>query len=119
MGAKEDKSPRNYFRLEYPNEVRPRIFIDKNSYPVINLCEGGVKFAIDPRKDDVEAERVHEAVIVFHNSDQTEVIGKVIRSEKDSVVLKLSEGVPLQQIMAEQRFLLNKYGTLRRPLEEK
>ena len=111
----KDKNPRNYFRLEYPKDVRPRIKIADSSYPVINLCEGGVKFAINHKRDDVDAKGEHEAVIVFHNSDETEVIGRVIRIDKDSVVLKLSEGVPLQQIMSEQRFLLNKYGTLRRP----
>ena len=63
--------------------------------------------------------RSTRAVIVFHNSDQTSVIGQVLRTDKDSIVLQLSEGVPLQQIMAEQRFLLNKYGTLRRPAEKK
>ena len=115
MSANE-KHPRNYFRVEYPHEVRPQILIDEQSYPVINLCEGGVKFVI--RDETRDAEKDYEAVIVFHNSDQTDVIGKLIRSEKDAVVFQLSEGVPLQQIMSEQRFLLNKYGTLRRPNDE-
>ena len=112
----DDKNPRNYFRVEYPAEVRPEILINDRSYPVINLCEGGVKFAA--KKKDLEEKKDHEAVIVFYNSDKTEVIGKVIRSERNAVVLPLSEGVPLQQIMPEQRFLLNKYGTLRRPNED-
>lgn len=114
----EKSSPRNYFRLEYPTEVRPKIVIDETAYPVINLCEGGVKFAVDTRKEDVDAEVEHKATIVFHDKAQANVKGEIIRSDRGSMVLKLSTGVPLQQIMSEQRFLLNKYGTLRRPKED-
>lgn len=117
MSNNESKHPRNYFRLEYPAEVRPKILIDQTSYPIINLSEGGVKLRV-PRQEGFSPTDQLNGVIIFHNSDQTEVIGKVIRQEKDAIVLQLSEGVPLQQIMVEQRFLLNKYGTLRRPKNE-
>ena len=116
MGSKKEK-PRNYFRLEYPPEVRPKIYIANETHSVINLSEGGVKFEV--RNLDLKADKDHQAVIVFYNSDKTEVVGSVIRSDKMSMVLQLSEGVPLQRIMNEQRFLLNKYGTLRQPLDKK
>ena len=114
-----DKTSRNYFRVEYPADVRPVIRIKDGSYRVINLCEGGVKFTFPTREFDIKQLEKEEitATITFHNHDKSEVIGTIIRTEKDSVILKLSQGIPFQKIMAEQRFLLNKYGTLRRPSE--
>jgi hypothetical protein len=113
----DDKKSRTYFRVEYPPGVQPIIQFNKGRYPVINLCEGGVKFSFDTRSADLPSleKKTFNATIIFHNHDQTQVIGRIIRAEKDSLVLQLSEGVSFQKIMAEQRFLLNKYGTLRRP----
>jgi hypothetical protein len=45
------------------------------------------------------------------------VTGRILRIDSDAVVLELSEGVPLQRIMTEQRVLLNKFGNLKRPFE--
>ena len=114
-----DKSSRNYFRVEYPTDVRPVISFQDGKYRVINLCEGGVKFTFPTREFDLRnlAQQEITATITFHNHDKSEVIGTIIRAEKDSIILKLSQGVSFQKIMAEQRFLLNKYGTLRRPSE--
>lgn len=115
--AQDDKKPRNYFRVEYPSEVQPTIKLEDGSFPVINLCEGGVKFSFNTKDHDLKVleQKTFHATIIFHNHDQSEVIGKIIRSDKNYLVLKLSKGVSFQKIMAEQRFLLNKYGTLRRP----
>lgn len=122
MSESEKSAPRNYFRLEYPSEVRPQIYIDDGVYPVINLCEGGVKFSRAKGKKsqeelDIGGEAELKARIIFHDSDESTVVGRIIRTDRDTIVLKLSEGVSFQKIMAEQRFLLNKYGTLRRPLD--
>ncbi len=123
MSEKEKSPPRNYFRLEYPTEVRPQIYIDDDVYPVINLCEGGVKFSrvkgTQNQELDVGGDADLKARIIFHDSDESTVIGRVIRTDRDAIVLKLSEGISFQKIMAEQRFLLNKYGTLRRPLDDR
>ncbi|MFW7378823.1 MAG: hypothetical protein ACOH5I_08455 [Oligoflexus sp.] len=115
--VQDDKKSRDYFRVEYPPEVQPIIQLEDGSFPVINLCEGGVKFAFNTKDHDLKEleQRTFNATIVFHNHDRSQVIGTIIRADKGSVVLKLSQGVSFQKIMAEQRFLLNKYGTLRRP----
>ena len=117
----KDSPPRNYFRLEYPTEVRPQIYIEDAVYPVINLCEGGVKFSrLRGSNDLLElGDNNLKARIIFHDAAESTVVGQIIRSDRDSIVLKLSEGVSFQKIMAEQRFLLNKYGTLRRPVDKK
>jgi len=115
----EDKKSRDYFRVEYPPDVQPVLQLEDGSFPVINLCEGGVKFAFNTKGYDLKTlqERTFNATIVFHNHDRSQIIGTVIRADKGYIVLKLSQGVSFQKIMAEQRFLLNKYGTLRRPTD--
>ena len=119
MTEKTERPSRNYFRLEYPKDARPQIAIGKGKFPVINLSEKGVKFSFDARRTsfDLETEADFDATIIFQDSGHAKVIGKVLRIDSDAVVLELSEGVPLQRIMTEQRILLNKFGNLKRPFE--
>ncbi len=114
-----DKLSRNFFRLEYPKEARPRIEIRHDQYPVINLSERGVKFVFNANRQDLPAELEEDidATIVFGDSTRTHVSGKILRVDTDALVLELSEGIPLQRIMTEQRLLLNRFGNLKRPFE--
>jgi len=43
---------------------------------------------------------------------ETNIIGKVLRVDKDSFVVRTTAGIPLQKIMNEQRYLISKYGIL-------
>ncbi len=112
-----DKSPRSYFRLEYPHEDRPVLCINRDRYPIINLCERGVKFGIFSKETQAAFALDDEvaASIVFHDASSTKIEGKILRVDSDALVILLSEGIPLQRIMVEQRFLLGKYGNLKRP----
>lgn len=119
MTEKSEKPSRNYFRLEYPKEARPLIAIGNGKFPVINLSEKGVKFSFDAKRSTfvLDTEQPLDATIIFQDSGRTQVTGKILRIDSDAVVLELSEGVPLQRIMTEQRVLLNKFGNLKRPFE--
>lgn len=114
-----EKPNRSYFRLEYPQGARPQIELGEGNYPVINLSEKGVKFSFNTKRQgqpfNLEADV--NATIVFQDHSRTTVIGRILRVDSDAVVLELSEGVPLQRIMTEQRILLNKFGNLKRPFE--
>ncbi|MCX6131753.1 MAG: PilZ domain-containing protein [Proteobacteria bacterium] len=114
-----EKPNRNFFRLEYPKEVMPLIEFAKGHYKVINLSEHGVKFSINTKelKTELQLEAEVRATIVFKDAQRTNVSGKILRIDSDSIVLVLSDGVPLQRIMTEQRFLLAKFGNLRLPSE--
>lgn len=113
----EQEKSRNYFRLEYPKEARPVIKLGKYDYSVINLCERGVKLVFHPAKarDHLAIADTVTATITFHDANSTQVVGRVLRFDKDALVLELSEGIPLQRIMVEQRYLLGKYGNLKLP----
>ncbi len=114
-----EKLSRNYFRLEYPKEARPQIEIRHTHYQVINLSERGVKFVFNSERQSLPAalEEDIDATIVFEDRSRAHVSGKILRIDSDALVLELSEGVPLQRIMSEQRLLLNRFGNLKRPFE--
>ncbi|HET9237571.1 MAG TPA: PilZ domain-containing protein [Oligoflexus sp.] len=119
MTEKLEKPSRNYFRLEYPKEARPQIAIGNGKFPVINLSEKGVKFSFDAKRSAfvLDTENPLDATIIFQDHGRTQVTGRILRIDSDAVVLELTEGVPLQRIMTEQRVLLNKFGNLKRPFE--
>ncbi len=119
MTEKTERPSRNYFRLEYPKEARPQIAIGDGKFPVINLSEKGVKFSFDPRRSTfiLDTEHALDATIIFQDHGHTRVTGRILRIDSNAVVLELTEGVPLQRIMTEQRILLNKFGNLKRPFE--
>ncbi len=115
MGKKEEGPARNHFRIEYPKEVRPKIEIGDQVFEVINLCEGGVKFSLVKSSPKMDEKKPILGKIVFYDSEEKNVIGTIIRSDKSSIVLKFTEGIPYQKIMNEQRFILKKFGGLKRP----
>jgi hypothetical protein len=119
MSEKNEKPSRSYFRLEYPKEARPLIAIGDGKFSVINLSEKGVKFSFDAKRSTfvLDTGNAVDATIIFQDRGRTQVTGKILRIDSDAVVLELSEGVPLQRIMTEQRLLLNKFGNLKRPFE--
>ncbi|NRA63841.1 MAG: PilZ domain-containing protein [Pseudobacteriovorax sp.] len=117
---RQAKHPRSFFRLEYPESVRPKIFVDDGMYTVINLSEEGVKFVRPGRNPEHLAEpspKVLTGKILFQNDEVWDVKGHVLRVEDQTVVLKLSQGLSFGKIMAEQRFLLKRFGNLRQPTE--
>lgn len=64
--------------------------------------------------EDVELQELQElqeieGTISFKNKALVHIKGKIIRIQRKSVAIEMSEGVPASIIMAEQRFLLNKF----------
>lgn len=119
MSDEDEKPSRNYFRLEYPKDARPLITIGEGKFAVINLSEKGVKFSFDARHSSfvLTPDADFDATITFQDHGREHVTGKILRIDTDSVVLELSDGVPLQRIMTEQRLLLVKFGNLKRPFQ--
>ena len=100
---------RQHFRIEYPIPDRPKVEIDGKLYPVLDLSEKGLKLLGGPRFKPKTTTKIHGKVY-FHDKTMCHVIGVVLRvNDDESVVLKLSDGVPLPKIMDEQRQLIRKY----------
>lgn len=117
MRGKLMEKDRACFRIEYPLADQP-LFRQKNEiYPVINLAEGGILFKKD-HQDFSNGDKI-KGTIIFHDKGSLDIQGKVVRQEKNKVALQLSKVISLQRVMTEQRFLIQKYGTLKQPNEPK
>jgi len=71
-------------------------------YEIVDICEAGVKFLnkYGRIKDDIL-----RATIKFRDGEMVEVVGKVVRIEKDCIALYLIKGVPYKIIHKEQILL--------------
>jgi hypothetical protein len=102
---------RTFFRLEYPLGERPSLLLDGVAHPVVDLSERGVRFVLAEASLEVGAEVF--GTIRFRDGSECRVTGKVarVRGDHPHCALRLDGGVPLPKILAEQRYLIQKYRT--------
>lgn len=108
------RTKRNHFRVEYPSEVRPLVHMRGRIMPVINLSEAGILFTVNDDFDPAVGKTL-KAEVIFEDQEKFAIIGKVLRCSESHIAMHLSQGIPLQRIMSEQRSLLTRYGTLKEP----
>jgi hypothetical protein len=106
---------RSHFRVEYPSHERPKLIADSQSFAVVNVSEEGLLFEFTGPAEDLEVESQFEGTIHFRDEAKVQVSGTVLRVEGNTVAVHLIKGVPLSRIMAEQRYLINKFGTIKVP----
>ena len=108
------RTDRSHFRVEYPAEVRPVMKLRDQEMPIVNLSEEGILFTVD-KKFFPQIGKTIRAEIVFEDAVMFVIVGKILRSTKKGIAMSLTQGIPLQRIMSEQRNLLSRYGTLKEP----
>jgi hypothetical protein len=106
------ETERAHYRILYPIHVRPSFTVDGVSYPVIDLSEAGLRCAI-PGVHVPEPGAALEGVMRFSRGGTCQVKGEVIRSDHTSMALRLQVGVPYNQVIEEQRFLLERTRGMR------
>lgn len=80
--------------------------------PVLNLSERGILFG-GVRDLSFNLGEMLKGIVVFNDKEEVVIEGEILRTDKDTCALRLSTGVPFSRIMAEQRYLINRFGTLR------
>jgi hypothetical protein len=103
-------SPQNrkHFRLRYPLPSRPRLIVNGLPFQVTEISESGSKVLLDAH-DQSNLNGDPEGVFCFHDETSIKVVVSFVRMAEDEVVLKLTPPIPLQVIMAEQRWILSQY----------
>jgi hypothetical protein len=94
---------REYFRLRYPAEKAPRVFINNTPYGIVDISENGLKISNPFRHrmpDDICTMTVH-----FHVGDPIKVVGRMIRREPMMVAFYLIHGIPFKRILEEQTYV--------------
>lgn len=110
MTNKKGDNQRNHFRLVYPPSDRPKLRIGRIDHEVIDLSEGGLRFATTqgykPKPGDML-----KGEVVFRDRKTAPIQGRVVRfdAEENQCSLEFIQGIPLAKMMEEQRILLQKY----------
>src|SRR6185295_14281444 len=101
-------SDRAFYRLVYPIVCRPVLRVGEDSFPVIDLSEGGIRFrATEDHEWSMGADFTGE--IVLQTAGAVEVQGQIIRVEGRDVGARLIRGVPFSVILEEQRYLTRRF----------
>jgi hypothetical protein len=96
---------REFFRLKYPPDKAPRVFINGTPYGIVDISEIGIKISNPFRHrmpDDLFTMVVH-----FHEGEPIKVVARLIRREPLMVAFHLIQGIPYKRILAEQAFVNN------------
>lgn len=102
------ESTRQFYRINYPDVVRPRLRTKKGSFLIKCLSEHGAELVIEDHRLVEPKESIYGDV-TFHNGESSFVEGLVLRSFGESFILRFTVGVPLRIIVNEQRYLKEQY----------
>ena len=113
MGEYNGIERRKHPRVEYPPGKAPRLVIDGDTYPVVDIAERGVKFRASRQNGFNAGLREVSGRIEFSDDRSAEVEGAIIRVEKSElsedvrVVIFLYEekAIPRTRIETEQAFV--------------
>jgi len=99
---------RAHFRIVYPSKARPSLTIGEESFPVVDLCERGIRFM---RKDNTSFEvgQLLKATITFAHKRTMELVGEILRVQGNETVVFLATRIPHGFILEEQRYLLKNF----------
>ena len=99
---------RRHFRISYPVEGRPTIFVTGSVGEVLDLSETGVRFFSETVADTGPGETLR-ARIEFADGRKFDVCGKVVRIQDHHFAMELDTPLPQGLMMAEHRELIQKY----------
>ena len=103
----ERTNRRGHFRLRYPTGAGPLLLTGGAAFQVIELSERGLQFAGET-SDPVPDEQV-SGDLQFADGTTAPVAGIVLRSAGERTTVRLTRGVGLGQMLAEQRRVLRAF----------
>lgn len=111
----EHANRRRHFRLRYPPGAEPLLHADGTTRRVAELSERGLRYS-DGGRTATLAERV-VGVLRFPDGTELPVEGAVVRAVGGWVAVRLTRGVHLRRMLAEQRRVLRDYPGFLRPAD--
>lgn len=108
MDKDEEIQRRQFFRLRYPKNERPRARIQDRDFRVCEISEQGTRILFT-NSHPVSAGVLIRGTIHFHDGEQIEIEGRVLRMDGQELVAKLTKGPDLKRMTAEQIYLRKKY----------
>jgi hypothetical protein len=108
MSAKLPDEKRRYYRLQYPKPERPTVWFQGCCYVVSEISEGGVRVIL-AGACAVRLGQSFAGILRFKDGGTVPIVGVVIRLDHDEIVVKLSKGISLKCMIAEQSRVRKKY----------
>lgn len=106
-----ERSPieRRYsYRIRYPINARPFLTIEGEDYPVIDLCEKGVRF-LKGNSREFPCGSIVRAILTLAHKARIELMGQILRVEREEGVIFLLTPIPRGKLMEEERYLANRF----------
>lgn len=101
---------REYYRIVYPEDEKPTFIHHSGRYPVVDVSEGGFSFEFSETFLMFEGEPIEGEIEFGKRGKRGKVAieGEIIRLGIDQVSVQCmpEAGIPLPQIMEEQRHLI-------------
>ena len=104
----DDQTPRQFFRIMYPEFERPVFVTDRVTVTVLELSEGGVRLADCPA-ELCSAEEL-EGTLKLLSGEQRHITAKFLRTSGTESIFNGLCGIAYADMLAEQRYLIRKYG---------
>lgn len=100
---------RRHFRIKYPPNERPRLVVEDQALPVVDLSESGLKFVGNPAfkpkiKQDIQG------VLVFGDDSRENIHGHVVRIVGDMFMIAFKKMITKARLAREADRLLSRYG---------
>ena len=99
---------REYFRVEYPATDRPEVVTRDARFSVIDISEYGIKFQSGPSSEFPLGEAL-SVDIRFGDGEKIGLVGKIIRKDREEIVVNLDVPIPLRKIRSEHIYLISNY----------
>ncbi|MDV7105371.1 PilZ domain-containing protein [Vibrio sp. TH_r3] len=108
MDNRNQSQRREYFRLRYPKNERPRAIILNRDFRVCEISEKGTRILFT-NSHPVSRGVTIRGSIRFHDGTEIEIEGHVIRLDDNELVAQLTKGPDLKRMTTEQIYLRKKY----------
>lgn len=93
------------FRLRYPPGAGPLFVVGGTSFRVVELSERGLQFSSDGPTPTEEV----AGALKFPDGAEIAVAGAAVRAVRGQVAVRLTRGIPLGRVLAEQRRIMRSF----------
>ena len=111
----EEFNRRKFFRVKYPEPLRPILRVFDRKLSIVDICEAGISFL--PEGADwgeilgmYELDQEIRGTLRFHDGEAVEVDAVICRIDRDRIACHFQDTLPLDRVMAEQRFVNQIFG---------
>ena len=109
--AKSSVKDRKYFRIKYPDELRPELIVNGMKHALVDVSEAGLKYSVSNSAFPLIGVEF-TATISFQTGKTLTVKGHIVRTDHQHVMVQLSKGIASDILKEEADLLLEKYGVV-------